>query len=229
MESASRDLLERLGQRVVGRQRELEIVVASLAAGRHVLLEGPPGTGKSTLLRAGGRRARPRLRVRGGQRRAHAGAPGGALRPGPGHLRGLPPGGVRAGPAGAGARGGVPALRGGDQPDPRGDPQRPHHRDERGRAAHPPARSGAGGRGLPPGGRHEPLRRGGHRPHLERRLRPLDAALVALSGRVRLREGTTRSTEDIVRELWTQVFGTRNDDGSTEGKASAPTGATPAR
>jgi MoxR-like ATPase len=57
----------------------------------------------------------------------------------------------------------------------------------------------------------------------------LDAALVALSGRVRLREGTTRSTEDIVRELWTQVFGTRNDDGSTEGKGNAPTGATPAR
>ncbi len=55
----------------------------------------------------------------------------------------------------------------------------------------------------------------------------LDAALVALSGRVRLREGTTRSTEDIVRELWTTVFGKR-DDGSTEGKASAPTGATPA-
>jgi magnesium chelatase subunit D len=50
----------------------------------------------------------------------------------------------------------------------------------------------------------------------------LDAALVALSGRVRLREGTTRSTEDIVRELWTQVFGTRNDDGSTEGKGERP-------
>ena len=57
----------------------------------------------------------------------------------------------------------------------------------------------------------------------------LDAALVALSGRVRLREGTTRSTEDIVRELWTLVFGKRSDDGSTEGKADAPTGATPAR
>ena len=55
----------------------------------------------------------------------------------------------------------------------------------------------------------------------------LDAALVALSGRVRLRDGTTRSTEDIVRELWTTVFGKR-DDRSTEGKASAPTGATPA-
>jgi MoxR-like ATPase len=55
----------------------------------------------------------------------------------------------------------------------------------------------------------------------------LDAALVALSGRIRLREGTTRSTEDIVRELWTQVFGSRDDGGSNEGKASAPTGATP--
>ena len=57
----------------------------------------------------------------------------------------------------------------------------------------------------------------------------LDAALVALSGRVRLREGTTRSTEDIVRELWKSVFGKIDDGGSSEGKAIAPTGATPAR
>ena len=55
----------------------------------------------------------------------------------------------------------------------------------------------------------------------------LDAALVALSGRVRLREGSTRSTEDIIRELWVEVFGRQDDDGSNEGKASAPTGATP--
>jgi MoxR-like ATPase len=55
----------------------------------------------------------------------------------------------------------------------------------------------------------------------------LDAALVALSGRIRLREGTTRSTEDIVRELWRSVFG-RTEDGSTSGKAIAPSGATTA-
>lgn len=57
----------------------------------------------------------------------------------------------------------------------------------------------------------------------------LDAALVALSGRVRLREGAMRSTEDIVRELWMSVFGKQDEGVSNEGKAGAPTGATPAR
>ena len=37
---------------VVGRRRELDLVLAAVTAGRDVLLEGPPGTSKSTILRA---------------------------------------------------------------------------------------------------------------------------------------------------------------------------------
>jgi MoxR-like ATPase len=36
----------------VGRAREIELLTAALDSGAHVVLEGPPGTGKSTLLRA---------------------------------------------------------------------------------------------------------------------------------------------------------------------------------
>ena len=38
--------------RVVGRERELDLLLAAVAAGRDVVLEGPPGTSKTTLLRA---------------------------------------------------------------------------------------------------------------------------------------------------------------------------------
>lgn len=44
--------VEALGTAVVGRRREVELLVAALGSGAHVVLEGPPGTGKSTLLRA---------------------------------------------------------------------------------------------------------------------------------------------------------------------------------
>jgi MoxR-like ATPase len=57
--SDSRDGRERLASirdrvqaHVVGRERELGLVLAAVAAGRDILLEGPPGTSKSTLLRA---------------------------------------------------------------------------------------------------------------------------------------------------------------------------------
>ena len=40
----------RIGARLVGRERELEL--AAVAAGRDIILEGPPGTSKTTILRA---------------------------------------------------------------------------------------------------------------------------------------------------------------------------------
>ena len=56
----------------------------------------------------------------------------------------------------------------------------------------------------------------------------LDAAIVALSGRVRLREGSQRTPEGIITELWEELFGRVAADGEgsgDEGKAGAPTGA----
>ncbi|WP_172650808.1 AAA family ATPase [Rhodococcus opacus] len=46
------DVRDRVAARVVGRSHELELLIAALSAGRDIVLEGPPGTSKSTLLRA---------------------------------------------------------------------------------------------------------------------------------------------------------------------------------
>jgi MoxR-like ATPase len=53
----------------------------------------------------------------------------------------------------------------------------------------------------------------------------IDSALVAISGRIRVREGSVRNAEDVVTEIWNDVFGTKAGDESA-GKAGAPTGAT---
>ena len=50
--AAVRQVRARVAGHLVGRERELDLLLAAVAAGRDVLLEGPPGTSKSTLLRS---------------------------------------------------------------------------------------------------------------------------------------------------------------------------------
>jgi MoxR-like ATPase len=46
------EVRDRIAAGIVGRRRELDLVLAAVAAGRDIVLEGPPGTSKSTLVRA---------------------------------------------------------------------------------------------------------------------------------------------------------------------------------
>jgi MoxR-like ATPase len=41
-----------VADKVVGREHELDLVLSAVAAGRDIVLEGPPGTSKTTILRA---------------------------------------------------------------------------------------------------------------------------------------------------------------------------------
>lgn len=50
--SSLSDVRHRIRAQVVGRERELTLLLAAVAAGRDILLEGPPGTSKTTLLKA---------------------------------------------------------------------------------------------------------------------------------------------------------------------------------
>lgn len=46
------NLLDKVYEKVVGRRKEILMIMSALQAGKHVFLEGPPGTSKSTILRA---------------------------------------------------------------------------------------------------------------------------------------------------------------------------------
>ena len=43
---------QRVAGHLVGREREIELTLAAVAAGRDIVLEGPPGTSKTTMLKA---------------------------------------------------------------------------------------------------------------------------------------------------------------------------------
>ncbi|MCU1446106.1 MoxR family ATPase [Cryobacterium sp.] len=51
-QSAIAETQKRVAAHLVGRERELELTLAAVAAGRDILLEGPPGTSKTTMLKA---------------------------------------------------------------------------------------------------------------------------------------------------------------------------------
>lgn len=46
------DLVHGVYEKVIGRRSEILMIISALQAGRHLFLEGPPGTSKSTILRA---------------------------------------------------------------------------------------------------------------------------------------------------------------------------------
>ncbi|MCS5733669.1 AAA family ATPase [Herbiconiux daphne] len=51
-ETDVKETRRRIAAHLVGRERELELALAAVAAGRDLVLEGPPGTSKTTMLKA---------------------------------------------------------------------------------------------------------------------------------------------------------------------------------
>lgn len=45
------EIYERIKKGIVGREKEMAAIIVAMEAGKHILLEGPPGTSKSTVLR----------------------------------------------------------------------------------------------------------------------------------------------------------------------------------
>ena len=309
-----RELLRRLTTRVVGRRRELEAVVAALGADRHLLLEGPPGTGKSTVLRAVAQESGVGFEFVEGNAELTPARLVGHFDPARVLTDGYDPEVFVDGPLVAAMREGsllyveeinripeetlnvlitvmserelhVPRLGritaasgfrlvaamnpfdaigtarissavydrvcrlAVDYQDAGDEAEIVHSalpdaviNDDwlarvvevvRLSRTHPDVRIGSSVRGAIDTAAVArtlgELR--GLPPH--HRAVGIDAGLVALSGRLRLREGCTRTAEDIVRELWHQVFADSEEGGDADpgasGKAIAPTGATTAR
>lgn len=308
------DLVDRIGATVVGRRREIELVVAALVADRHVVIEGPPGTGKSTLLRTVAHELGVGFEFVEGNAELTPARLVGHFDPARVLAEGYDPDVFVDGPLAAALRDGsllyveeinrvpeetlnvlITVMSEGELHVPRLGHLRaaPGFRlvaamnpfdaigtarisgavydrvcrlavdyqsaDDEQRITSQAAAGSAGTGELDPAWvakvvelvrltrTHPDLRvgssvrgaidmcavacsladvRGSSSASADV---SIDAALVALSGRVRLREGTTRSAEDIVRELYAVVFGKPADDGSDPGKAAAPNGATTGR